>query len=352
MFNKIPVCKLMISCPSDIKTEVGIIEKVVQNFNDTEGIMLDVFVKTLHWAKNVIPEAGDTPQSIINKQILSKSDAVVAIFNNKLGESTERYESGTIEEIELMYNEGKQIFVYFAEKPMKISEINFEEKTKIEKFKAKYKNRGIYWVYESDEEFNELFSRHLAMYLIKEMAKISNEPDEKTRFNDSIKVNKEVDLFYDYTKFYDIKPVISNANPNLMQLSTHKDCFEMNMDISSMDEQESQEFIMAMFEYAPCDNWAEFYEAEYFLEFDAVSSGAIKGFQLEIKNDVRNKIIDRYFKVSNKGEHFKIWLPSTTRDKTTWRNISQVCFIIFFNKAFLEGRKGTLLISNLKMIPK
>lgn len=31
MFKMMPVCRLMISCPSDIKTEVEIIQKVVDN---------------------------------------------------------------------------------------------------------------------------------------------------------------------------------------------------------------------------------------------------------------------------------------------------------------------------------
>ena len=69
MFKKMPVCRLMISCPSDVKTEVEIINRVVDNINDSIGISMDIFVKTLYWSKNVMPEAGNYPQSIINKQI-------------------------------------------------------------------------------------------------------------------------------------------------------------------------------------------------------------------------------------------------------------------------------------------
>ena len=68
---------------------------------------MNIFVKTLYWSKNVMPEAGDYPQSIINKQILDKSDAIIAIFGNKIGSPTQHYESGTIEEIELMIQKRK-----------------------------------------------------------------------------------------------------------------------------------------------------------------------------------------------------------------------------------------------------
>jgi hypothetical protein len=126
----------------------------------------------------------------------------------------------------------------------------------------------------------------------------------------------------------------------------------MEINLCNVEKTEKQEFAMALLEYAPCDNWSGFFDAGYFLEFDAVSGGNIKAFQLEIKDDIRNKIIDKTMTVSEKGEHFQIWLPSTTRDLTSWRKISQVCFTVFFNAAYVSGGKGILTIENLKMIPK
>ena len=66
-----PVCRLMISCPSDVKTEIEIINRVVDNINDSIGFSMNIFVKTLYWSKNVMPEAGEYPQSIINKHNFS-----------------------------------------------------------------------------------------------------------------------------------------------------------------------------------------------------------------------------------------------------------------------------------------
>ena len=115
---------------------------------------------------------------------------------------------------------------------------------------------------------------------------------------------------------------------------------------------ENKEFAMALFEYAPCDNWSAFFEAGYFFEFDAASSGDIRAFQLEIKDDIRNKVIDRTLQVSCEEEHFRIWIPSTTRDSTAWKKISQVCFVVFFNSTYIDGEKGLLTIRNLKMVPR
>lgn len=336
-----PVCRLMISCPSDVKTEIEIINKVVENINDSIGISMDAFIKTLHWSKNVMPEAGNYPQSLINKQILDKSDAIIAIFGNKIGSPTQHYESGTIEEIELMMQKGKQVFVYFSDKPVRKSEINAEQEAKIQAFKDKYKDRGIYVEYASDEEFNESVSRSLMQYFTSEMLNEVKSIDENTRFNDAISQKREVNLIYDYTRFYEIKPVVSYTDPNVMKISIHKDCFDMNIDISNMETIDYQAFAMALFEYAPCDNWSGFYEAGYFLEFDAISNGDIKAFQLEIKDNIRNKIIDKTVTVSSECEHFQIWMPSTTRDLTSWRKylrcVSQ-CFLMIIilkvNKVF------------------
>ena len=195
MFKKMPVCRLMISCPSDVKTEVQLINKVVENINDSIGVSMDVFIKTLYWAKNVMPEAGDYPQSIINKQILEKSDAIIAIFGNKIGSPTQNYESGTIEEIENMIEKGKQVFVYFSDKPIRRSERDVEAEKQVEAFKKKFRNRGIYVEYGSDEEFSEIIRRDITRYLMKELSNKSNGFEIPSEFEDAMSLLMMTKLF-------------------------------------------------------------------------------------------------------------------------------------------------------------
>ena len=73
-------------------------------------------------------------------------------------------------------------------------------------------------VYGSDEEFNYYVSMHLTRYLTTELANEVNQVSENTRFDDSISQRKEVDLIYDYTKFYDIKQVSSYTDSNIMKI--------------------------------------------------------------------------------------------------------------------------------------
>lgn len=80
----------------------------------------------------------------MNKQIVETSDLAVAVFWTKFGEPTEHYASGTEEEIETMISNGKQVFVYFLDKPISPSTLNSKEYKKIINFKKKYCGQGIY----------------------------------------------------------------------------------------------------------------------------------------------------------------------------------------------------------------
>lgn len=91
---------------------------------------------------------------------------------------------------------------------------------------------------------------------------------------------REFDLIMDCTKFYDIKSVVSYADASVLKISVFKECFEMKVDISNLDETEKQEFAMAFFEYVPCDNWSGFFEAGYSLEFDVTGGGDIAVFSI------------------------------------------------------------------------
>ena len=90
-----------------------------------------------------------------NEQFVNKCDAAVAIFWTKFGSPTDEYGSGTEEEIERMLQSGKQVFMYFSDKSIQPSQMNSGGYEKIQAFREKYKDRGIYFTYSSDEEFNE-----------------------------------------------------------------------------------------------------------------------------------------------------------------------------------------------------
>jgi len=168
MSKNVTLYNLLISCPSDVKDEVELIKAAVDEFNELYADQLDIAIKTKHWKKSSYAQSGGKPQKLLNEQIVNDCDAAVAIFWTKFGSPTDEYGSGTEEEIEIMLQSGKQVFMYFSDKPISPSQMNSEEYKQIQAFREKYKDRGIYFTYSSGDEFKKMFFAQLSMYFLSE----------------------------------------------------------------------------------------------------------------------------------------------------------------------------------------
>lgn len=159
---------LLISCPGDITSEIRIIEDAVSQFNTQFSDALGISVRTKHWHKNSYAQSGGKPQTLLNEQFVNDCDAAVAILWTRFGTPTDEYDSGTEEEVEIMLSSGKQVFMYFSDKTLSPSQMNEEGYKKVQVFRDKYKDRGVYFTYSSDEEFKTLFFAHLSQYFLSE----------------------------------------------------------------------------------------------------------------------------------------------------------------------------------------
>ncbi|MEN6312628.1 MAG: hypothetical protein ABFD25_00110 [Clostridiaceae bacterium] len=159
---------LLISCPGDIREELKIIEEVVAQFNEQFSDVLSMNIRTKHWAKSSYPQSGDKPQNLLNKQFVQDCDAAIAIFWTRFGTPTDEYGSGTEEEIEEMIEASKQVFMYFSEKPQSpaMTASLIGDYSKVQSFKEKYKDKGLYYTYSSNEEFRKQFLAHLSLYFL------------------------------------------------------------------------------------------------------------------------------------------------------------------------------------------
>ncbi len=172
---------LLFSCPGDVSEScLPIIKDAVEVFNKTYGALNNVIVMVKHWSTDSFPQSGDAPQELLNEQFIRDCDAAVAVFWTRFGTPTEKYESGTEEEIEEMISAGKQVFLYFMDKPMPPSQLNSDEYKKVQKFKEKYKDRGIYWVVKDEQQLQQQFTTHLGLYFLQKIT-------EKIQVHNAIK---------------------------------------------------------------------------------------------------------------------------------------------------------------------
>ncbi|NMA48393.1 MAG: hypothetical protein GX947_01255 [Tissierellia bacterium] len=190
---------LLISCPSDIRNELTSIDETVQEFNEMYSDTLGISIRTKHWRKSSYAQSGGKPQALLNDQFVKNCDAAVALLWTRFGTPTDEYGSGTEEEIEIMLGSGKQVFMYFSDKPLPPSQQNVEEYIRVQAFKEKYKDKGIYFAYSSDDEFKKLFFAHLSKHFLTEKRiteiKTENQPnlimtgiDAKGRLSEKLSV--------------------------------------------------------------------------------------------------------------------------------------------------------------------
>lgn len=166
MAQNVTLYNLLISCPGDVENEVALVESAVNEFNELYADPLGITIKTRHWSKSSYAQSGGTPQALLNEQFVNKCDAAVAIFWTRFGSPTDEYSSGTEEEIEIMLQSGKQVFMYFSDKLIPPSKVNGDGYKKVQAFRDKYKDKGIYFTYSSDEEFRKMFFAHLSMHFL------------------------------------------------------------------------------------------------------------------------------------------------------------------------------------------
>lgn len=166
MPSKVTVYDLLISCPGDVEDAVKIIDDVVETFNQKYNTTLSLGIRTRYWKKSSYPQSGGKPQELLNKQFIEDCDLAVAIFKTRFGTPTDKYGSGSEEEIEIMLNAGRQVFLYFDDSPVSPSDIDAEQYQKVKDFKKKYRTRGIYFSYKSLDEFRNFFDAHITQYFL------------------------------------------------------------------------------------------------------------------------------------------------------------------------------------------
>ncbi len=177
MAKSVTLYNLLISCPGDVKEEIPLIESVVAKFNEMYTDPLGITIQTKHWKKSSYSQSGGKPQVLLNEQFVDKCDAAVAIFWTRFGTPTDEYGSGTEEEIEIMLRSGKQVFMYFSDKPIPPSQMNEDGYKKVQTFREKYSDKGIYHTYSSNDEFEKMFFAHLSSHFlsVEKLKEVANE---------------------------------------------------------------------------------------------------------------------------------------------------------------------------------
>lgn len=205
---------IVLSCPTDVEIEKAVIESVINDFNRTIGINLDINLNLKHWATDSYAQSGGTAQELLNRQFIYESDMIICIFWGRMGTPTEKYESGTAEELQEAINAGKQVFLYFSNAPIPPKELDTEQFSRVQSFEKKIQEmKTVYYKqYDNLEEFKSIITTDLNLYFIQSQKSEKNRLELTTKNKSNIAIsgikNKKI---VNYLVSDKITSIFSNA---------------------------------------------------------------------------------------------------------------------------------------------
>jgi len=135
--------EILISAPSDVFSFVDAVKEAINKYNNEQGAIDNIRFIHKNWKEHTVPAYGKSAQSIINEQLTNQAEIVIALFGAKFGEPTEKYASGTLEEIETVHQNGGLVCTFFGKgRIVDISNVTPEQLKKVQEYKASY--NGLY----------------------------------------------------------------------------------------------------------------------------------------------------------------------------------------------------------------
>ena len=146
------IARVLIASPSDTSEARAVLRESLFDWNGVNGENARLLYWPLMWERDSIPELGEPPQSILNRQLVDRADVVIATFWTRLGTPTDEAPSGTAEEINRATKAGKPVLVYFSSVPVVPDSIDTAEYERLKEFRRLLQNQGLYDSYASPDE--------------------------------------------------------------------------------------------------------------------------------------------------------------------------------------------------------
>lgn len=148
MSSKINV---LVSAPADQQEAVDAIFRAVNHLNELRSISNSSQIRIVNWQKNISSGRSERAQDVINAQI-QDCRAIIAVIGTRLGTSTGRHLSGTVEEIEQFLARAKSSAVSYdthiffntsnIDDPLHLDPT---ELAKVQEFRTGLQGKGIFY---------------------------------------------------------------------------------------------------------------------------------------------------------------------------------------------------------------
>jgi hypothetical protein len=124
----------------------------INRWNGVYGPGFRTAITPISWGLHAAAEFGQTPQEILNKQLVDRCDMCIAIFARRLGTATRNAESGTAEEIERLRDANKYVAILRSRRPVDLPAGSLNQAKKLEQYLKKISSYGLILEYSNDVE--------------------------------------------------------------------------------------------------------------------------------------------------------------------------------------------------------
>lgn len=146
------VAQLLLSSPSDLPQEHReVVIRAIRTWNNSHGRRAAVIFSPTNWEEGSSPEYGVGPQDSLNRQVVDSSDLGLVIFTDRLGTPTKSHESGTVEEIERLHQQGKRVAILRNMAPREPSR-DAAQSAALAAYLESIRDKALYREYRSLEE--------------------------------------------------------------------------------------------------------------------------------------------------------------------------------------------------------
>jgi hypothetical protein len=235
MSRKATIVQVFIASPSDVSDERDLLATTILELNRTWSKTLGVIFELVRWEDNVRPAFGDDAQAVINAQVGDDYDVFIGILWGRFGTPTKRADSGTMEEFERAYDRFlengslPEIMIYFKDQPLSPSKVDPGQLEKVQVFKKKIEDRGVYSMFDDAASFESSVRAHLSALAQKFSVRSVEGESPVIEVVAAAEEIDEEDLGYlDYVEIYDSRMQEMSTIVSTITLATEQVGGQMN----------------------------------------------------------------------------------------------------------------------------
>lgn len=168
MPKQVPVYHCLLISPSDVARERGVLTESVNKWNAHIGKILGARIELVKWESHATPAMGDGVQEVINEQLLGDCDLGLAIFWSRLGTPTEKYPSGSVEEIYRLVEKRAPVMIYFKDAPIsQQAALQGRQFAELSEMREQFQQQGLLSSFVDDADLREKVQLHLTSTITK-----------------------------------------------------------------------------------------------------------------------------------------------------------------------------------------